>query len=44
MPNHIHFIVAVRSEMLRSIKMVVRSFMGITSNIMHKMIKEGTVM
>ena len=44
MPNHIHFIVAVRSEMQRSIKMVVRSFMGITSNIMHKMIKEGTIM
>ena len=43
MPNHIHFIVAVRSEMKRSIKMVIRSFMSMTSNIMHKMIKEGTV-
>ena len=43
MPNHIHFIVAVRSEMQRSIKMIIRSFMGTTSNIMHKMIKEGTV-
>ena len=43
MPNHIHFIVAVRSEMQRSIKMVVRSFMSMTSNIMHRMIKEGTV-
>lgn len=43
MPNHIHFIVAVRSEMKRSIKMVVRSFMSMTSNIMHRMIKEGTV-
>ena len=43
MPNHIHFIVAVRSKMQRSIKMIIRSFMSMTSNIMHRMIKEGTV-
>lgn len=43
MPNHIHAIIAVRSEMPRSIGAVIRSFMGTTTHTLHKMIKEGTI-
>ncbi len=43
MPNHIHAIIAVRRELNRAIGAVIRSFMGVTSHALHKMIGEGTI-
>ena len=43
MPNHIHAIIAVRRELKRAIGAVIRSFMGVTSHALHKMIGEGTI-
>ena len=43
MPNHIHAIIAVRRELKRAIGAVIRSFMGVTSHALHKMIDEGTI-
>lgn len=44
MPNHIHAIIAVRRELKRAIGAVIRSFMGVTSHALHKMIGEGTIL
>ena len=35
MPNHIHFIIAVRGELNRPIGTIIRSFMGATSRSLH---------
>ena len=43
MPNHIHAIIAVRSDLPRPIGSVIRSFMGTTTHTLHKMLAEGTV-
>jgi len=37
MPNHIHFIIAVRRNLSRHIGAVIRSFMGTTTHAMHQM-------
>lgn len=43
MPNHLHFIIAVREPLPRSIGSVIRSFMGTTSHFCQLMMKEGKV-
>ena len=43
MPNHIHAIIAVRSDLPRPIGSVIRSFMGTTTHALHKMLTEGTI-
>lgn len=43
MPNHLHAIIAVRRELKRAIGSVLRSFMGVTSHILHNHIREGMV-
>ena len=43
MPNHIHAIIAVRSDLSRPIGSVIRSFMGTTTHTLHKMLAEGTI-
>lgn len=42
MPNHIHAIIYVHSEMPRAIGAVLRSFMGTSSHALHQMIAAGT--
>lgn len=41
MPNHIHFIIAVRGELSRPIGTIIRSFMGATSRSLHMLKAEG---
>lgn len=43
MPNHIHFIIAVRSELSRPIGTIIRSFMGATSRSLHMLKAEGKI-
>lgn len=43
MPNHIHFIIAVRGELSRPIGTVIRSFMGATSHSLHMLRTEGKI-
>lgn len=44
MPNHIHFIIAVRGELRRPIGTVIRSFMGATSRSLHMLNAEGKIL
>ena len=44
MPNHIHAIIAVRSDLSRPIGSVIRSFMGTTTHALHKMLATGTIL
>ena len=41
MPNHIHFIIAVRRNLSRHIGAVIRSFMGATTHAMHQQMALG---
>lgn len=41
MPNHIHFIIAVRETLNKSVGSVIRSFMGTTSHALHQLTNEG---
>ena len=43
MPNHIHFIIAVRGELSRPIGTIIRSFMGATSRSLHMLKAEGKI-
>ena len=43
MPNHIHFIIAVRGELSRPIGTIIRSFMGATSRLLHMLKAEGKI-
>lgn len=43
MPNHIHFIIAVRGELSRPIGTIIRSFMGATSRSLHMLRAEGKI-
>ena len=43
MPNHIHFIIAVRGELSRPIGTIIRSFMGATSRSLHMLRTEGKI-
>ena len=43
MPNHIHFIIAVRGELSRPIGTIIRSFMGATSRSLHMLMAEGKI-
>ena len=43
MPNHIHFIIAVRGELNRPIGTIIRSFMGATSRSLHMLKAEGKI-
>lgn len=43
MPNHIHFIIAVRGELSRPIGTIIRSFMGTTSRSLHMLKAEGKI-
>ena len=43
MPNHIHFIIAVRGELSRPIGSIIRSFMGATSRSLHMLKAEGKI-
>lgn len=43
MPNHIHFIIAVRGELSRPIGTIIRSFMGATSHSLHMLNAEGKI-
>lgn len=43
MPNHIHFIIAVRGELSRPIGTIIRSFMGATSRSLHMLKDEGKI-
>lgn len=43
MPNHIHFIIAVRGELSRPIGTIIRSFMGATSRSLHMLRAEGEI-
>lgn len=43
MPNHIHFIIAVRGELSRPIGTIIRSFMGATSRSLHMLNAEGKI-
>lgn len=43
MPNHIHFIIAVRGELSRPIGTIIRSFMGATSRSLHMLKAEGNI-
>ena len=43
MPNHIHFIIAVRGELNRPIGTIIRSFMGATSRSLHMLKAEGMI-
>ena len=43
MPNHIHFIIAVRGELSRPIGTIIRSFMGATSHSLHMLKAEGKI-
>lgn len=43
MPNHIHFIIAVRGELSRPISTIIRSFMGATSRSLHMLRAEGKI-
>lgn len=43
MPNHIHFIIAVRGELSRPIGSIIRSFMGATSHSLHMLKAEGMI-
>lgn len=43
MPNHIHFIKAVRGELSRPIGTIIRSFMGATSRSLHMLKAEGKI-
>lgn len=43
MPNHIHFIIAVRGELSRPIGAIIRSFMGATSRSLHMLKAEGKI-
>lgn len=43
MPNHIHFIIAVRGELSRPIGSIIRSFMGATSHSLHMLKAEGKI-
>ncbi len=43
MPNHIHFIIAVRGGLSRPIGTIIRSFMGATSRSLHMLKAEGKI-
>lgn len=43
MPNHIHFIIAVKGELSRPIGTIIRSFMGATSRSLHMLKAEGKI-
>lgn len=43
MPNHIHFIIAVRGELSRPIGTIIRSFIGATSRSLHMLKAEGKI-
>ncbi len=43
MPNHIHFIIAVRGELSRPIGTIIRSFMGAASRSLHMLKAEGKI-
>lgn len=43
MPNHIHFIIAVRVELSRPIGTIIRSFMGATSRSLHMLKAESKI-
>ena len=43
MPNHIHFIIAVRGELNKPIGTIIRSFMGATSRSLHMLKAEGKI-
>ena len=43
MPNHIHFIIAVRGELNRPIGTIIHSFMGATSRSLHMLKAEGKI-
>lgn len=43
MPNHIHFIIAVRGDLNRPIGTIIRSFMGATSRSLHMLKAEGKI-
>ena len=43
MPNHIHFIIAVRGELSRPIGTIIRSFMGAISRSLHMLKAEGKI-
>lgn len=43
MPNHIHFIIAVRGELSRPIGTIIRSFMGATSRSLHMLKAESKI-
>lgn len=43
MPNHIHFIIAVRGELSRPIGTIIRSFLGATSRSLHMLKAEGKI-
>lgn len=43
MPNHIHFIIAVRGELSRPFGTIIRSFMGATSRSLHMLKAEGKI-
>lgn len=43
MPNHIHFIIAVRGELSRPIGTIIRSYMGATSRSLHMLKAEGKI-
>ncbi len=43
MPNHIHFLIAVRGELSRPIGTIIRSFMGATSRSLHMLRAEGKI-
>ena len=43
MPNHLHFIIAVRGELNRPIGTIIRSFMGATSRSLHMLKAEGKI-
>lgn len=43
MPNHIHFIIAVRGELNRPIGTIIRTFMGATSRSLHMLKAEGKI-
>lgn len=43
MPNHIHFIIAVRGGLSRPIGTIIRSFMGATSRSLHMLKSEGKI-